>query len=67
MKIWDEVYHCIKERSTVLEIGCGIGDFVRFLASKGMEVTGIDPYASPHRLPKGGWEPAKLQWLYDCV
>ena len=43
--LWDEVYECIKNREKVLEIGCGIGDFVRFLASKGLDVTGIDPYA----------------------
>lgn len=58
MKIWDEVYKCIKERGRVLEIGCGIGDLVRFLASKGMDVTGIDPYAEPqenrnYRIEKG--------------
>ena len=49
MKLWEEVYSCIKEKKNILEIGCGIGDFVRFLASKGLNVTGIDPYASPEK------------------
>ena len=49
MRLWEEVYNCIKEKKKVLEIGCGIGDFVRFLASKGLDVTGIDPYASPQK------------------
>jgi len=47
--IWDEVYECIKHSKKVLEIGCGIGDFARFLASKGMNVTGVDPYAEPQK------------------
>ena len=47
--LWDEVYNCIRDRRNVLEIGCGIGDFVRFLASKGLDATGIDPYASPQK------------------
>ncbi len=44
MRIWEEVYQCIKDRKRVLEIGCGVGDFVKYLSSRGMHVTGIDPY-----------------------
>ena len=43
MGIWEYVHNCIKDKEKVLDIGCGSGDFLRFLASKGMDVTGIDP------------------------
>lgn len=32
---------------TILEIGCGSGSFVEYLASKGFTVTGVDPGSHP--------------------
>ncbi len=43
MSIWEYVHNCITDKEKVLDIGCGDGDFIRFLVARGMDVTGIDP------------------------
>ena len=45
MGIRDEVLKCIEKRKKILELGCGSGDFSRFLSLHGMDVTGLDPNA----------------------
>ena len=37
----------IKERSSVLDIGCGEGETVRFLRDLGYQAVGVDPRVSP--------------------
>ncbi|WP_159426181.1 class I SAM-dependent methyltransferase [Desulfolucanica intricata] len=42
-EVFFKVYGGIKDSGPVLDIGCGTGDYVVYLAKHGLAVTGIDP------------------------
>ena len=48
---------------TILEIGCGSGSFVKYLAAKGFAVTGVDPRSCPKE--DRNWRILKA-YVEDC-
>lgn len=52
---WPPIEHIVRRfrPSSVLDIGCGLGAYLRLLADTGAEVVGVDgaPWSSLHRIP----------------
>lgn len=62
-----EVYAAIADEFgavRVLDVGCGTGTFALLLATRGREVTGVDPAAGSLRVARAKTGAERVRWLH---
>ncbi|WP_433298354.1 class I SAM-dependent methyltransferase [Pseudonocardia sp. CA-142604] len=63
LDVYAAIVHEFGARS-VLDVGCGTGTFALLLASRGVQVTGLDPAAGSHAYARGRDGADRVTWIH---